>query len=280
MPTILGSRVADVSANRRRIAGLFCASVHGPLPTVQCVNIPLPRVNAAGALAAVLVLLASTPATAQLAPAALGDALALASQAAAATAPPGARVLVQPGSLDPRLTLAPCGRVEPYLPAGVPNWGKTRIGLRCSDGVTRWNVFLPVTVQVLAPALVSTVALPAGARLATTQLVAAEVDWAAASQPPFNDAAALAGRTLTRAVAAGQPLRTTDLLPRQWFAQGDTVQVVASGGGFAIATEGRALTPGFEGQPARVRMGNDSNDGGGRIVVGRPVAAHRVEVNL
>src|SRR5947209_20275302 len=39
-------------------------------------------------------------------------------------APAGvARVDVQVGQLDPRLRLAPCQKVEPYLPAGTRLWG-------------------------------------------------------------------------------------------------------------------------------------------------------------
>jgi flagella basal body P-ring formation protein FlgA len=219
-------------------------------------------------------LVIAMPAAAQLAPEVLARAQALAGDAAAALAPAGARVEVETGVLDPRLTLAPCGRVEAYLAAGVPGWGRTRVGLRCSDGRVRWNVFLPVTVRVWAPALVSTAALPAGAHLAQAQLGRADIDWGAEAQPAFDPATPLAGRTLARAVAAGQALRPADLQPRQWFALGDTVSIVAAGNGFAVTADGLALTPGLEGQPARVRTES------GRVLVGRPVGERRIEVGL
>lgn len=217
------------------------------------------------------------PAAAQIAPDTLERAVALATEAATALAPPGARVQVQPGTLDARLTLAPCGRVEPYLAKGLPAWGRTRIGLRCTDGSVRWSVFMPLTVQVWAPALVSTATLPPGARLSEAQLVLAEADWAATPQPPFADARALAGRTLARPVVAGQPLRASDLQPRIWFAIGDRVKVQASGNGFVIHAEGHALSPGLEGRPARVRVGEE---GSSRVVTGRAVAQDRVEIGL
>src|SRR5258706_2189439 len=82
-------------------------------------------------------------------------------------APPGAtRVEVQVGALDARLRLAPCQKVEPYLPAGTRLWGKARIGLRCTQGPTAWNVFLPITVKVYARALVTTGPLSAGSVIA------------------------------------------------------------------------------------------------------------------
>ena len=220
----------------------------------------------------------AAPVAAALAPATLAqavvDAVALAQQAAAVLAPPGARVQVQPGLLDARLKLAPCARIEPYLPAGVPAWGRTRVGLRCAEGRSLWHVSLPLTVQVWAPAWVATGALPAGTRLTPQQLVLAEQDWAAGAQPPQADVQALAGRILARAVAAGQALRDADLLARQWFAIGETVRVVTVGGGFSVTAEGRALGAGMEGRPVRVLIGES------RVVVGRAVAEHRVEVGL
>lgn len=233
-------------------------------------------------LCPLLLLLAASPALPAQAPAplpaavpagALPPALALVAEAARALAPAGARVRVLPGALDPRLKLAACARVQPQLPAGVPAWGRTRVALRCVEGPVRWRVFLPVTVQVWAPAAVPTVALGAGARLDAGQIMLAEADWAAAA-PPFADAAALQGRVLARAVPAGQPLRAADLQARQWFAAGDVVRVVTVGSGFSIATEGRALSAGVEGQAVRVRIGES------HVAAGRPTGPRLVEVGL
>lgn len=79
----------------------------------------------------------------------------LALAGAQAGAPAGARIVVQLGELDSRLRLAPCSKVQPYLPRGLQMWGRSRIGLRCIDGAARWNVSLPVTVQVFGQALVA-----------------------------------------------------------------------------------------------------------------------------
>src|SRR3989344_4914921 len=48
------------------------------------------------------------------------------------------RMEVSVASLDSRLRLAPCARVEPYLPVGARLWGRTRLGLRCVEGQTAW----------------------------------------------------------------------------------------------------------------------------------------------
>lgn len=214
---------------------------------------------------------ADTPA---LPPPVLTQAIAVATQTARALAPAGARIEAAPGALDPRLRLAPCARVAAYPANGAPAWGRTRVGLRCLEGGTAWNVYLPVTVQVWAPAAVAAVALPAGATLTPQALRMADVDWAAAATAPTARAELLEGRILARPLAAGQAVRAAELQPRQWFALGDTVQVQLAGAGFAITTEGQAITAGLEGQQARVRTSN------GRTLVGRAVGDRRLEVRL
>ncbi len=178
------------------------------------------------------------------------------------------------GALDPRLKLAPCQRIEPYLPPGTRLWGKARIGLRCAQGVRAWNVYLSLTVRVYGSALVATLPLSAGATLRETDLTLAEIDLAEDNGAVVTSAAFAVGRTLARPLAAGQGVRQTDLKPRQWFAAGDTVKVHASGPGFSVAGAGQALTPGLEGQTARVRTD------GGQVITGMPIATRQIEVSL
>jgi flagella basal body P-ring formation protein FlgA len=187
---------------------------------------------------------------------------------------PGLRVEVVPGTLDPRLNLAPCNKVQPYLPAGHRAWGRTRIGLRCLEGPVAWNVSLPVTVKVYAPALVARQALSAGTALSAEQLETTEVEWTASDSPVHTDPLPLAGRQLARPLAPGQAVREADLRKRQWFAAGDPVKLLVSGPGFAITGEGTALSPGLEGQLVRVRTE------GGRTVSGRATGDRLVELRL
>jgi flagella basal body P-ring formation protein FlgA len=190
------------------------------------------------------------------------------------TAPANARIEVSAGSLDPRLKLAPCQRIEPYLPAGARLWGATRVGLRCSDGPVRWNVYLPVTVKVWAPALVAAAPIAAGTELTGRELMLTEVDIAAAHGATFDQVGALIGRKLATPLAPGAAVRADMLRARQWFAAGDPVVLVARGDGFSVSGSGEALGPGLDGQQVRVRTE------GGRIVVGLPVGERRVEIKL
>jgi flagella basal body P-ring formation protein FlgA len=223
------------------------------LPLLLCVALPLPA-------------------------AALDDALAqrvqaLADEAAQRTAP-ALRVQVRLGRLDPRLKLAPCANIQPYVPAGTRLWGPSRIGLRCLDTGVRWNVYLPLTVDVFGPGVVAIVPLGAGATLTAADLKPATVNLAASPTPALADVGHAVGRALARPVGAGQPLHAADLRARQWFAAGDTVRLVAAGSGWRIHAEGQALGVGLEGQTVRVRTES------GRVVTGTAAGERQVELSL
>lgn len=221
-------------------------------------------------------LLAGWPAWAQTAldPALVERVRQLAETAARATAPPNTRVSVEIGALDARLRLAPCRQVQPYLPPGMAVWGRTRIGLRCTDGVARWNVTLPVRVAVFGRAVVASGPLPAGANLSQDHLALADIDIAAEPGAVFTDPAQLVGRVLARPLAAADAVRAPALKARQWFAAGETVLVRVAGEGFAVASEAQALGAGIEGQDVRVRFES------GHIASGRAVGERRVDLLL
>jgi flagella basal body P-ring formation protein FlgA len=199
---------------------------------------------------------------------------ALALSGTKASAPDAPRVEVNVGQLDPRLRLAPCQHVEPYLPDGMRMWGKSRIGLRCTQGASKWNVYLSITVRVFGKALVATSGVAAGAVLTAADLTQAEVDLAEDSSAPLVNTELAVGRTLIHALKAGQSLRQSHLKARQWFAAGETVTVLAQGDGFSVAGEAQALNPGIEGLPVRVRTES------GRVLTGLPVGERRVELPL
>lgn len=178
------------------------------------------------------------------------------------------------GALDSRLRLAACARVEPYLPVGTRLWGKTRIGLRCLEGVTRWSVFLPITVKAYGRAWVLNANVNAGAVLASGDATEAEVDWAEDASPVVQDAAAWVGTIASRSLGAGQTLRQSAVRAANAFTAGAQVRVVAQGGGFSISTDAQAMGAGVIGQPVRLRME------GGRVVTGMVIDARTVKLDL
>lgn len=172
------------------------------------------------------------------------------------------RMQVSVGQLDSRLRLTPCARVEPYLPPGARLWGRTRLGLRCLEGETRWNVFLPLTVQAFGPAWVLTGNVATGAALTEQDAMQSEVDWAADPAAVVTNPQAWVGQVATRPLAAGQTLRQNMLRAPHLFKAGAPVQVKAQGPGYAVTSSGQALVAGSAGQNVRIRMAN------GKIITG------------
>ena len=184
------------------------------------------------------------------------------------------RMEVAIGALDSRLRLAPCSHVEPYIPVGSRLWGRTRLGLRCTQGGGRWNVFLPVTVKAFGPAWVLRDNVVAGSVLTAADAVQTEADWAAEPSPVIAEAGAWVGQVASRSLMAGQPLRQSMVKAAQAFAAGTPVRVVAQGPGFEISSDAEAVTPGVVGQPVRVRMEN------GRIANGIVVDLRTVRLPM
>ncbi len=188
--------------------------------------------------------------------------------------PAALRMDVTVGSLDSRLKLAACGNIEPYLPPGSRLWGKTRIGLRCVDGMSRWNVSLPVTVNAFGKAWVIKGQVPAGTAVTAADVVEVEVNWAEEASPVLRDPALWMGQIATRLLTTGQTLRQGMVKPAQVFQAGAQVRVLAQGSGFQVTSDAQALSAGVVGQPARVRMEN------GRVTSGTVLDTRTVQIDL
>ena len=184
------------------------------------------------------------------------------------------RMEVSVGTLDSRLRLAPCARVEPYLPAGARLWGRTRLGLRCVDGPTRWNVFLPITVKAFGPAWVLAGNVGTGAVMSEHDAIEAEADWAAEPAAIVANPKDWVGQTATRPLSAGQALRQNMVRAPDLFKAGSAVRVVVQGPGYAVTSSGQAMSAGAQGQNVRVRMAN------GRIIGGTVLEDGTIEATL
>lgn len=184
------------------------------------------------------------------------------------------RMEVSVGELDRRLRLAPCDQVQPYIPPNVRLWGKTRLGLRCVQGPSKWNVFLPITVKAFGPAWVVKGMVAQGATLSEEDAMAVEVDWAELNSPIVANVSDWVGQTATRTLSTGQALRQDMVRASQVFQAGAQVRVLAQGVGFEIVTSAQAVSSGVVGQSARVRMDN------GRVMTGQVLDSRTVRLAL
>ncbi len=188
------------------------------------------------------------------------------------SAPGGLRVEVKVGRLNPGMRLAPCARIEPFLPSNAKLWGRTYVGVRCVEGAT-WSTMIPVTVSVYGPALVANLPMPMGALPRPEDFRIEEVDWTRSAGAPVSDPSWLEGRSLGRPLSAGQVLRANDLRVPQTVSAGDPVRIRMIGTGFSVSSSGFAMAAAGEGQSLRVRTET------GRMLVGT-VRDRTVEIRL
>ena len=165
------------------------------------------------------------------------------------------RVSTRIGSLDPRTQLSPCTSVEAFLPNGARLWGRTTAGVRCNTP-PGWTVFVPVTITVISNYLIATHPLAPNQTLQATDVTLTSGDLASLPAGIITDVSQLAGKSLRNSIAAGQPIRSDQLISPLVIRQGQAVKLVSQGAGFAVSADGTALSNAAEGQVAQVRAGN------------------------
>jgi len=186
-------------------------------------------------------------------------------------APNGGEIEVVVGEPDARLKLAPCDRIEPFVPPGARLIGRTSLGVRCTQGAN-WVVYVPVQIKLFVDAWVAARPIARGAPLLPEDARLERIDIAPLNGNALLPDMPLVGRTAARALAPGEPLRRDALRSPPVVQPGDAVQVVALGTGFAAQTPGKALTAAAEGQVAQVALP------GGKVLSGVAKAGGVVEV--
>jgi len=157
------------------------------------------------------------------------------------------------GAIDTRLNVAMCPVPEVFLPAGARLWGKTSVGVRCG-GANPWLIYVSVTVRVNGRYLVTVRPLGQG-QVVTSEDVTVKIgDLGQLPGGILADPNQAIGKTVAIGVAAGQPLRQDSLRAPLVVQQGQSVKLVATGPGFQVSFEGRALNNAADGQPVQVRV--------------------------
>jgi len=180
-------------------------------------------------------------------------------------------VNVSVGQIDARANLPACAAPEAFLPKGSRVWGKTTVGVRCTEP-SPWTIYVASTVQVIGEYLIAATPLAQGQTVNAADVTRIKGDLTALPAGILTDAGQAVGRTLALSIAAGTPLRGDALRSQAAVQQGQTVRVVSSGPGFQVSAEARALNNASEGQIAQARTVS------GQVVSGVAKAGGIVEV--
>ncbi len=181
-------------------------------------------------------------------------------------------VAIELGAVDTN-QLPPCAALSAFLPAQTRAWGQVSLGIRC-DSPVAWNIYLPARIRVTADYLVAAQPLRAGQIIGTGDIARRRGDLAAQPDDTLTDPAQAVGRHTRHAIAAGSALRGNAVRIPNAVRQGQNVQVISTGTGFHVASEGRALNNAAPGETARVRMPN------GQVVTGTARTDGAVELSF
>jgi flagella basal body P-ring formation protein FlgA len=185
--------------------------------------------------------------------------------------PGGGDIEIAVGEPDSRLALAPCARREPFVPPGAKLWGRATLGVRCVEGAD-WTVYVPIEVRVFAPVQVAARPIGRGQEVGADDVRIERLDLTRMRGQPIGADERLDSVVTVRAVAAGEPLRRDLLRAPPVVAAGDPVRIVVDGTGFAVSTDGKALSGAGDGQAVRVATAS------GRILTGIARPGHVVLV--
>ena len=154
--------------------------------------------------------------------------------------------------LDPRTKLSPCDAFEPFLPSGGKLWGKTTVGVRCL-GPSFWTIYVAVQVNVSGNYLISARPMPAGYLISETDIATRSGDLSRLPTNIITDQSQAVGKTVKSGLAAGQPLRSDQLIAPWAVLQGQNVTTISNGQGFSVSSSGKALTNALAGQVVQIR---------------------------
>jgi flagellar basal body P-ring formation protein FlgA len=175
--------------------------------------------------------------------------------------------------VDPRLKLAKCAQLQPYLPTGSRLWGNASIGVRCLAPES-WSLYVPVQIKVANQVLVATRPISSGQQVQAddVQLQLRDITRFAGSALTSLDQ--VAGRSVIAPVPNGAVLRAEMLRAATVIRQGQAVQLTAKGDGFTVTSEGQAMGNAAAGQVVTVKTRS------GQLIKGIARGEGVVEVNF
>ncbi len=187
---------------------------------------------------------------------------------------PGSRIEVSSVPLNARLALTPCTLpLQARLAPNATTTPRVLVNVSCPQG-EGWKARVTVKLQVFRNVLVAARPLQRGDGLGAADVRSAEHDITRLGYGYVEDIKQVAGRSLSRALAAGSVLTPAALGGRRMVRAGDHVQMIARIDGIEVRAAGIALGSGDNGARLRVRNGSS-----GKIIDGM-VSAPGVVVAL
>lgn len=164
-----------------------------------------------------------------------------------------------------------CQNPRPFLPNNhQAQWGRVTLGVHC--GNNKHPRYLQAQVRVFGHYWVTKEKIAVGAEITASHLRRVAGEISALPRGALKDKTEIIGQITSRPLRAGSPLQQHQLKSRPLVSRRQSVDLVASGRGFRIVREGRALDEGALGDRVRVRLPDR------QIISGRITAPGEVSV--
>jgi flagellar basal body P-ring formation protein FlgA len=165
------------------------------------------------------------------------------------------------GNVDGQKRLPACKGFQAFFPNGNQQLGNTTVGVRCLLPST-WTIYVPVKITVIGTYILSSHGLSAGQVITSSDIQEGTGDIGTLPNGVLLKADQAIGKSARFAIAAGQPLRSEQLIAQVLIRQNQSVRLVVEGPGFKAGAEGKALNNASEGQVVQVRIPSGSTVSG------------------
>jgi flagella basal body P-ring formation protein FlgA len=165
----------------------------------------------------------------------------------------GAKLQVQPDSIDTRLRLVHCSTaLHAFWAPGSKTVGNTTVGIRCKD-VKAWKLYIPTRVRLMQPVVVANRALSRGQRLEAQDLRIEHRDVGDLRRPAVRDPAQVLGYRVHRPIPPGRVVDAAMLSAPVLVERGRRVRLAVRTQGMDISMSGQAMEDGALGDTVKVR---------------------------
>lgn len=172
------------------------------------------------------------------------------------------------GNLDSRLRLQVCDdELIAFTHQQRISLGNQTIGVKCQS-TSPWTVYVPVTVKLFQPVVVTTKAMSAKHILTADDLIVKRVDVSTLRRGYLKDKALVIGQELKYAVAIGTVISQSYVKPEKIVKRGELITLIATAGSMQVKMNGTAMSDASLGQ--RIKVKNNSSNRVVEGVVGAP----------
>lgn len=162
------------------------------------------------------------------------------------------QVEVTPSRLDSRLRLAKCEQALDAKHTTIARGGRLTVNISC-NGKKPWKLYVPVQVKIMQDVVVLAHSLSRNTLISQNDVRLERRDINKMHSGHFNTLNDVVGKTLRRSVGGGIALTPVYVESLKLVKRGQTVTLLAHGGGITVKMSGKAMANGAAGERIKVK---------------------------